>query len=56
MIESCRIDTFFEIIETYWNVNCLSVFNIRTRIIEIIETYWNVNQEIYIMDTDSTAK
>ncbi len=32
-----------EIIETYWNVNFLTVNLLNLKDAEIIETYWNVN-------------
>ncbi len=34
-----------EIIETYWNVNCLGSNFVSGIVYEIIETYWNVNEE-----------
>ena len=34
---------WFEIIETYWNVNVYSILLLRSYRREIIETYWNVN-------------
>ena len=37
----------FEIIETYWNVNCFCFSCNIFCIFEIIETYWNVN-EVYL--------
>ena len=34
-----------ELIETYWNVNCLIEIEHHISCKELIETYWNVNSK-----------
>ena len=45
-----------EIIETYWNVNSLTVDLEKGRWYEIIETYWNVNVCYWSIETKISLK
>ena len=40
-----RTSFFYELIDTLWNVNILSVISVSESVLELIDTLWNVNKK-----------